>query len=92
MHPDAPRNSETVKEVISLIFQAVNLKSIDPNTVQESTKLVGEGLGLDSIDLLEIILFIEEKYGFKITNSKISKEVFSDIGTLTDYIQVNKKV
>ena len=50
-----------------------------------------EGLGLDSIDALEIILILEREYGIKIENPSEGKQIFYSVCTLTDYIIANRK-
>ena len=53
--------------------------------------LFGDGLGLDSIDALEIILILERNYGIRLTKPEESKEIFYSINTLADFIGKNRK-
>lgn len=68
------------------LIEALNLEEIRPEDIDSSAPLFGDGLGLDSIDALEIILLLEKYYGIRFENSAAAKEIFFSIDTLTDYI------
>lgn len=74
-------------EVVDLILDSVNLRHKDKNQIHASTALVGEGLGLDSLDILEIVVAVEKKYGVRVQGAEEGKEIFRSIGSLTDFIQ-----
>lgn len=67
------------------IIEQLNLVDVQPNDIGENDPLFGEGLGLDSIDALEIVVLLEQHYGIKIDPNK-SKEVFTSIATLAAFI------
>jgi acyl carrier protein len=68
------------------IIQQLNL-DIDPKTVTEDSLLFGDiGLGLDSIDALELVVLLDKSYGIKIGNPEEVKEHFMSLSTLADYI------
>lgn len=73
-------------DLVDLIWTAVNLRHKDKSIMSESTVLVGDGLGLDSLDVLEIAVAIEKKYQIKISGAEEGKKAFSTLGTLADYI------
>ena len=73
------------------IIEALNLEEITPEEINSSVPLFGEGLGLDSIDALEIILILEKSYGIRLENPAAAKEIFYSIDTLSDYISKNRK-
>ena len=82
------RNSETLtQEIIDLILSALNLHHIDKSTLSRDTELVQGGLELDSVDILELIVSIEQRYKLKIRNEEVGKQAFRSIGTLVDFIQ-----
>ncbi|MBK7344561.1 MAG: acyl carrier protein [Saprospiraceae bacterium] len=68
------------------IIEQLNLVDVNPDDIQPDTPLFGEGLGLDSIDSLEISVLLERKYQVKITNSQEGRKVFQSIRTLAEFI------
>lgn len=83
---------ELMDEVKGKLIEELNLEEITPAEIDEEAPLFGdEGLGLDSIDALEIILILEREYGIKIENPSEGKQIFYSVRTLTDYIIANRK-
>lgn len=78
-------------ELLDLITEAVNIKNLDRSTVHPDTPIMVEGLALDSIDILEVVIALEKKYGMKIENNSNSREMFKSVGALAEYIYQNKK-
>lgn len=73
------------------LCEALSLEDIKPEEIGTDDPLFGdEGIGLDSIDALEIILLIEKKYGIKITDPKKAKEAFTSVCTIAQFISDNK--
>lgn len=68
------------------IIEQLNLHDVNPDEIQADTPLFGEGLGLDSIDSLEISVMLERKYQVKITNSSDGRKVFQSLQTIADYV------
>ena len=67
------------------LIEALNLEEITPEDIDSEAPLFGDdGLGLDSIDALEIILILERNYGIKIENPAKGKEIFYSVRTLAD--------
>ena len=79
-----------MEEIISLIIDSLGLNHVSPSQVNEDTPLVGEGLDLDSIDILELVVNMEEKYGIRIEKSEEGKRIFKNIGSLVDFILQNE--
>ena len=77
-------------EVVEIIFTALNLKHIEKSSVNEQTALVGEGLGLDSIDILELVVNFEKKYGIKLDDTESYAAHFKNIGSVVDFISSKK--
>ncbi len=72
------------------IIEALNLEDITPEDIESDAPLFGDGFGLDSIDVLEIVLLLEREYGIKIQNPKESKEYFYSVQTLAKFITENR--
>lgn len=73
------------------IIKVLNLEDMTPNDIETDAPLFGEGLGLDSIDVLEIIVLLEKKYGIKLANPAEGKGIFKSIATIADYVSKNRK-
>jgi acyl carrier protein len=81
----------TVLKLKEQIISALNLEDITPDDIDSNAPLFGEGLGLDSIDALEITLILEKEYGIHFGNPADAKPVFYSIATLAEYVEKNKK-
>lgn len=73
------------------VIQQLNLEDIKPEDIDPDAPLFGEGLGLDSIDALELIVLLEKNYGIKIEDPKDGKKIFFSIRTMAEYITEHKK-
>ncbi|MGV8829292.1 MAG: phosphopantetheine-binding protein [Breznakibacter sp.] len=73
------------------LIEALNLEEISPEEIDSTAPLFGDGLGLDSIDALEIILILEKSYGIRLENPAAAKEIFYSIDTLAEFISKNLK-
>lgn len=73
------------------LIDALNLEELTPDDIDTDAPLFREGLGLDSIDALEIILILEKQYGIRFENPAESKAIFYSVHTLTDYIVAHRK-
>ena len=83
---------EQLKEEFKIkLIEALNLEDITPDDIESSAPLFGDGLGLDSIDALEVILILEKSYGIRLENPAAAKEIFFSIDTLSEYIIANRK-
>ena len=70
------------------LIEALNLEDMTPEDIDTEAPLFGdEGLGLDSIDALEIILLLDKEYGIKLANPAECKKVFYSVRTMADYIR-----
>jgi acyl carrier protein len=77
-------------ELAALIVQALNLE-ISPDEIDPDAPLFGEGLGLDSIDMLEIALAVSKKYGFKLRSDDADNErIFASLRALTAHIEKHR--
>jgi len=72
------------------IIEALNLEDITPADIQDDAPLFGEGLGLDSIDALELFMLLDKQYGIKLQNKEEGKQVFRSINTMAEYIEQHR--
>lgn len=82
---------ELILELKKEIIEVLNLEGMTPDDIDENAPLFGEGLGLDSIDALELIVLMEKNWGIKLDNPAQGKEIFKSIHTMAEYIAANKK-
>ena len=82
---------ELIKELQEEIIEALNLEEMTPEDIDENDALFGDGLGLDSIDALELIVLLDKKYGIKLANPAEGKAIFKSIATIADYVSKNRK-
>lgn len=72
------------------VIEQLNLEDISPEDIDASEPLFGDGLGLDSIDALELIVLLEREYGIKINDPSEGKKIFTSIETMARYIKENQ--
>ena len=83
--------SELVEKLKVQLIEQLNLEDIEPSDIGSKDPLFGDdGIGLDSIDALEIIVLLEKEYGVKLDDPKKGKDVFFSLETLADYITKNQ--
>jgi acyl carrier protein len=81
-----------LKEQLKLqIIQFLNLTDLTPADIKDDEPLFGDGLGLDSIDSLELIVLLKKEYGINIQDPREGRKVLVDVNTMVDYIEKNKK-
>ena len=84
-------DKETLKsELKLLIIETLRLEDVNPDFIKDEDPLFGEGLGLDSIDALELVVAIEKHYGVLIEDEEVGVEAFASIDALADFV-VDKK-
>ena len=71
------------------IIQFLNLTDLTTDDISDNEPLFGAGLGLDSIDSLELIVLLKKEYGIDIRDPREGRKVLTDIATMADYIQAN---
>ena len=78
-------------EVAHLIVEALNLEDVQPESIDPDAPLFREGLGLDSIDALELALAISKKYGFKLqSDDKQNSQIFRSLRALAAHVEHNR--
>ena len=81
---------ELIKELKTEIIETLGLSDLSPADIDENARLIGGDFGIDSIDTLELIIMIEKKYGVKVANPQIGREVFASVASMAKYISENK--
>lgn len=71
----------------ALIVEALNLEDIQPEDIADDMPLMASGLGLDSIDALELVVRLEKEYGLKIKNSEEARQALTDINSLAAFLE-----
>lgn len=80
-----------INELKLKVIDALNLEGMTPEDISDDAPLFGDdGLGLDSIDVLELIVLLEKNYGIKISNPKEGKAVFRSIAVMADYVKEHR--
>ena len=81
----------TVEEVKTKIIEGLNLEDISTEEIEDDMALFGDdGLGLDSVDAIELTLILEKEFGVKITNMAEAENIFASSASLTQYINDEK--
>ncbi|MBO4587401.1 MAG: acyl carrier protein [Bacteroidales bacterium] len=81
---------ELILKLKNEIIEVLNLEDIKPEDIDENAPLFGEGLALDSIDALELIVLMEKNYGIKIKDPNEGKDIFKSVAVMADYISKNR--
>lgn len=77
-------------ELKEKIIDALNLVDLTPADIQDEAPIFMEGLGLDSIDALELMLLMEKNYGIRLANPAEGKQVFKSINTMAEYVNAHR--
>jgi acyl carrier protein len=80
---------ELITEIKKLIIERLKLEEITVQDIITDAPLFGEGLGLDSIDALELVIGLEKEYGVSIPDAEVGKKVFQSVRTIAHYIVDN---
>lgn len=81
---------ELIHTLKEQIIDALNLEEMTPEEIDSDAPLFGDGLGLDSIDALELIVILDRHYGIKLANPAEGKEIFKSVSSIADYISKNR--
>jgi acyl carrier protein len=79
-----------IEELKSKLITSLKLSDITPKDIDPDAPLIGGGLGLDSIDTLEILVILQKDYGVTIPDVNAGRKVFSSLRTLAEYITENR--
>ena len=81
---------ELEKQLKQQIIEVLNLEDMSPEDIEADAPLFGDGLGLDSIDALELIVLLEKHYGIKLSDPSEGKAIFKSIHTMADYVAAHR--
>ena len=83
--------NKLIENLKAQLIEQLNLEDIEPDEIAANEPLFGEGLGLDSIDALEIMVLLEKEYGLKIETPKEGKDIMYSVESLAKFIIENQK-
>lgn len=78
------------REIKELIVKELNLEGRDPKTIQDDAPLFGEGLGLDSLDALQLAMSVEEHFGVRIPEGDEARPIFRSVAALADHVAAHR--
>ncbi len=81
---------DLINELKVKLIDLLNLTDLTPDDFDEHSRLVGGDLGIDSIDVLEMVVMVEKDYGVVINSQEVGEKVFSSLTTLADYIREHR--
>nr|HET7857849.1 phosphopantetheine-binding protein [Caldimonas sp.] len=86
-----PIQTDLQRELAALLVEALNL-DIAPDSIDPEAPLYGEGLGLDSIDILEVALVVSQRYGFQLrSDDEENVRIFKSLASLADHVAAHRK-
>lgn len=81
---------ELIYKLKQQIIEVLNL-DVTPEEIVDDAPLFGHGLGLDSIDAIELIVLLDKKYNIKVTQQENARKIFISVRTMAEFIQENRK-
>jgi len=79
-------DNDLIEKIKNLIIQRLKLMDMTPEMIENNAPLFGEGLGLDSIDALELVLGLEKEFGVIIPDAEVGRKVFQSVTTMAQYV------
>ena len=83
---------ELISKLKTQIIEQLSLHHLQPADIGDDQPLFVEGLGLDSIDALELIVLLQQQYNIKLSNAEDGPKVFQTVRTIAEYIQQHRQV
>jgi len=80
-----------INQLKNQIIEVLNLEDMTADDIDAQAPLFGEGLGLDSIDAIELIVLLEREYGIKLSNPAEGKAIFKSVASIAEYVSQNRK-
>lgn len=92
MEESKEKNLAEIRKLLKeLLVENLSLEDIRPEDIKDDEVLFGDGLGLDSLDAVEIVVLLQRNFGLEVKDMKQGREIFYSVDTLAKYIYVNKK-
>lgn len=83
--------SPAERELAELMIEALNLEDVEPGSIDPQAPLFGDGLGLDSIDALELSLAISKRYGFQLrSDNPDNRKIFGSLAALSAHVEQHR--
>lgn len=82
---------ELIPKVKQMIIDSLRIEGMSPSEIETDAPLFGEGLGLDSIDALQLVVAMEKEFGVVVPDAATGSKVFASVRSMADYIAENKK-
>lgn len=82
--------SDLRSELKKSIIEQLNLEELEVEDIENDQPLFGDGLGLDSIDALELIVLLEKDYGIKLTEPEQAKNIFVSVNKMAEFIEAER--
>ena len=89
---DAKRKTQVAQKLKYMIIERLELEGINPEEVPDDSPIFVEGLGLDSIAALDLVILLEKEFEIKITDPAQAKEIMKTLETLAEYVLINGRV
>jgi acyl carrier protein len=82
-----PEGATVPDRIKRLIIDNLHLEGMQPEMIDENAPLFGEGLGLDSVDALELVVAIEKEFGIKIKSNEMERQAFASVAALSRFVE-----
>ena len=82
---------QLLNDLKNQIISTLKLTDLEPDEIDVDAPLIGEGLGLDSIDTLELLVLLEKEYGVTVPDINVGRKIFSSVRAIAKYIQEEQK-
>jgi acyl carrier protein len=81
-----PNDTSTAQRIKRLLVDKLHLDGLSPENIEDDMPLFGEGLGLDSVDALELVVALEKEFKLRIQSHEVGREAFASVATLAAYV------